>query len=255
VAGIASNNQNNPPGTANPAATKPAVSWRKRLSPSGKWLLRLLAACVIAAVAAVVTVWSSGWLSSSPAAPSLTAVRYIQPFTEAGKLLAPYKASRTLTGGHCTSSYLASDPSALRCISNNLVLDPCWQSYYQGQSKVACIFLPDDHNAMLINGASIKVSRSPVSHFAQPRPWAIEILDPLDASNQLECANAQGATGFVAGQHVLWICFANGQFSPQHIVGNVIGNLQISKDKPWTAFYERRDSSQAVETSVVTVWF
>jgi hypothetical protein len=142
----------------------------------------------------------------------------------------------------------------LRCFSGNLVLDPCWQTYEpNGRAVAACLASPEDPRVELIVGPNIP-AKPEASPPGSNVPWALEIANPDDPAQPLQCVAAPWATGAVAGMRINWTCIPLGHFSLRNPVGYAIGNLQVAGGKPWTVFYVAASSSQAVEVTVITVW-
>jgi hypothetical protein len=94
----------------------------------------------------------------------------------------------------------------------------------------------------------------PAATPASDVPWALEIANPGNSRQFLQCTPATVAGGAVAGLRINWFCFPLGRFAFRNPVGYAIGDLQIAADKPWTVFYESTGSSQAVEVPIVAVW-
>ena len=219
----------------------------KGIRKSVIWLVGIIVTALVTGVVGQIT---GGWFSSSPKAPSkpgATQVRLMQPFSPNGTLLAPYQQSTTLHGGSCINSSESSDPDALRCFSGNQVADPCWSSV----SEVACLATPWDTKALVINGLNVNVTpRASIG----PVPWALEITDPANPSEILDCGFAGGtAVQIVAGMRANWLCFRQGQFDPHGFVGYALGAPQTGTNQ-WTVFFARPNSSQAVEANVLIAW-
>jgi hypothetical protein len=101
--------------------------WRPKLSRGWKWLAGLAAVFAAAVVTAVAGQVTDGWFSPAPtptSAPALTQILLVRPLGLDGKLLPPYRVSRTLTGGSCQNTLASSDPDALRCFSGDLGAGP-----------------------------------------------------------------------------------------------------------------------------------
>jgi hypothetical protein len=219
----------------------------KGIRKSILWLAGIIVTALVTGVVGQIT---GGWFSSSPhlnTGQGPTQVRLMQPFSAEGKLLPPYKVSSMARGGSCINSYESSDPDALRCFTGNQVADPCW-SY---GNQVACLGAPWDANALLILNPAIhakaRVSIGPV-------PWALEIDNPANSHQILECGFAGGtAAEIVAGLRANWDCFREGEFNPKGFVGYALGTPQTTTRK-WTVFYAAANNSQAVEAKVVIAW-
>jgi hypothetical protein len=219
----------------------------KGIRKSVIWLVGIIVTALVTGIVGQIT---GGWFTSSPKAPSklgATQVRLMQPFGANGRLLAPYQESATLHGGSCSNSFESSDPDALRCFSGNQVADPCWSSV----SEVACLVTPWDTKAVVINNLNVNVTpRASIG----PVPWALEITDPANPSQILDCGFAGGtAAQIVAGMRANWLCFRPGQFDPHGFVGYALGAPQTGTN-PWTVFFGRPNSSQAVEANVLIAW-
>ncbi len=239
------------------AGFKALSRWRPRLSRGWKWLISLAAVFIVAVVTAAAGHITDGWFSTAPSptlTPALTQIRLVRPLNFDGSLLSPYRVSRTLTGGSCQNTLASSDPDALRCFSGDLVLDPCWQSYGpKGGVVAACLVSPGDPQVELIVGPKI-LTKPEVSPPRSNIPWALEIANPANPTQLLQCVVATWATGVVAGLRINWVCIPLGQIDLRDPVGYAIGNPQVAGDKPWTVFYAAASSSQAVEVTVMTVW-
>lgn len=225
-----------------------SAEWRKASKTVRKVLAWLIGIIVTTAVTAIVGQITNGWFSPAPPKPALTQVRLMQPFSASGALLPPYKQSVTVHGGSCTSSYESSDPDALRCFTVSGVADPCWQ----GADSVACLGTPWATKALLIVNPQVNATPRPS---IGPIPWALEITDPANTSQILQCGFAGGTSAtIVAGMRANWDCFRKGVYNPGGFVGYALGAPQPATDKPWNVYYIGRNSSQAVEAKVLTVW-
>lgn len=234
-------------GTAESHSEAPVES-RKASKTVRKAVVWFIGIVVTTAVTAIVGQITNGWFTSGPAQPALTQVRLMQPFNATGKLLPPYKQSATSSGGSCISSYESSDPGALRCFSGSGVADPCWQ----GVNRVACLSAPWSTKALVI--VNPQVNATPKASIG-PIPWALEITDPANTGQILQCGFAGGTSAItVAGMRANWDCFRKGQYNPRGFVGYALGAPQPATAKPWTVYYAGTNSSQAVTAKVLTVW-
>lgn len=198
-------------------------------------------------VTVLVTFTSVGALSTTAAPqPVLTQVRMVNPFNAAGDLLPPYHQTSTASGGQCHQSAESSDPDARRCFTADLVIDPCWPG--SSGNTVACLTSPWDSPTLVITDPSFD---GPPATTTGVTPWALEIRNPADSTQILQCAFSGGAGRVVAGMRINWQCSRPGQKDP---VGYAIGDPHISTDKPWTVFYEPLTSSEAVEAVISVVW-
>jgi hypothetical protein len=184
--------------------------------------------------------------TATPQPPALTQVRLVNPFNVAGYLLPPYHQTATASGGQCRQSAESSDPDARRCFTGDLVIDPCWPG--GSGNTVACPTSPWDSPTLVITDPSFD---GPPATTTGVTPWALEIRDPANSTQILQCAFSGGAGGVVAGMRINWHCSRPGQ---KDLVGYAIGDPRTSTDKPWTVFYEPSTSSEAVEAVVSVVW-
>jgi hypothetical protein len=186
--------------------------------------------------------------SASPSTPSVTSVRLVRPFDLDANLLPPYKAGHHIKkGAECWDGYESSDPESLRCSTDSEIFDPCWE----GGPRVACLSDPWTATVTVIDNPTVKRSFSETR--IGPTPWAIEVVNPLDASQRLRCGFAGGATGSVAGMRVNWACYLDTASSSEYM-GDALGDPHVLGDRPWTVFYAAKGSSEVEETSVITVW-
>jgi hypothetical protein len=179
---------------------------------------------------------------------SLTDVRYVRPFDNAGRLLAPYVAVKSSLSGQCQRGYESSDPSALRCFdSSDQVFDPCWLG---GLDEAVCLANPWTPAATLIHNPVVAAfTPGPIG----PTPWALELSDPNHPDQVLRCAFAGGTAGTVAGMRINYGCF-NGAPAPSTYVGDAVGEPHPSDTRPWTIDYVPKGSSDVGTTTVRRVY-
>jgi len=132
--------------------------------------------------------------------------------------------------------------------------NPCWPSPGPtGVVVVLCLVAPGDPRADLIVDPKIKTKRE-ATPARDDVPWALEIANPGNSHQLLQCTPVTGADGAVVGLRINWFCFPLGRFDFRNPVCYAIGDLQAAADKSWTIFYESTGSSLAVEVPVVAVW-
>jgi len=230
-----------------PKALKEIRVAGKGLRKPVTWLVGIIITALITGVVGQVT---DGWFSSHRHADigeGPTQVRLMQPFSATGKLLPPYKVNSIAHGGSCINSYESSDPDALRCFSSNEVADPCW-SY---TTRVVCLGSPWDADALsIINPTITAKPRQSIG----PVPWALEIKNPNNSQQFLDCGFAGGtAAEIVAGLRANWDCFRQGQENPRGFAGYALGTPK-TKTSQWTVFYAPKNSSQALEAKIIIAW-
>ncbi|MEO7070024.1 MAG: hypothetical protein ABI131_05970 [Nostocoides sp.] len=184
--------------------------------------------------------------ATTTSAPSLTDVRFVRPFDNAGTLLSPYVAKGS-SDGNCIQGQESSDPSALRCVAKDGgVYDPCWL----GASTAVCLSNPWEPQAWLItNPVVASFSLGSIG----PTPWALDVESPSSPSRILHCGYAGGTGGTVAGMRVNYGCF-DGVPSPKTYVGDAVGNPKQSDTSLWTILYVAKGSSDVRTAAIRTVW-
>jgi hypothetical protein len=184
--------------------------------------------------------------------PPTTHLRVMQPFDLLGKLAAPYQPAVTAHGGTCVNSAVSADPGALRCFTGGRAADPCWQSGNQARGvDVACLASPWDTGVLLIVNPTI--TAMPGASVGAV-PWAMVIAQPGRPGQLLQCALARGPARTLAKARVNWDCFRPGRLDPHALAGYALGFPKVETGKPWTVLYLPAHSSEAVETTVVSVW-
>jgi hypothetical protein len=130
---------------------------------------------------------------------------------------------------------------AWRCITGNIILDPCFDSAARDPNIVVCADSPWAHSAVLLRLTEPLPVAAGNAGWEHPElPWALEL------ANRDRCVVASGATFMVAGLRANYAC-ATGAW--------VIGEVDRRRP-PWSVFYLRsRDSSVLQAVGVRVAWY
>jgi hypothetical protein len=158
-------------------------------------------AAAIAGMLVVVGLLLSPWTSDpAPAAAARTALRLFTPFAADGGLRPGIVAHRRSGGGCHSGSFVSDSPTAHRCFSGNLILDPCYREpHHSTRARVVfCVDSPWDRSAIRL-GVSGRLRTSPRKARGGP-PWALQLI------TDRRCVYASGATTVVRGSRLNYFC-------------------------------------------------
>lgn len=238
--------------TGQPSSARRLWRWVTGLKPFWKWLDGVVAAIITGVIILFITRAVSGGGQVSPSTKS-TAVRFVQVFNQAGELPPTYSVTQTFSSGECVASIGSSDPEALRCTTGNYLRDPCWQNPRGTLSEVevACLNDPWSSEVVLIRNAKVDYPGHFLVTSIGPLPWALEIENPDDSSQELQCILISGTSDSIAGMRINWSCHMPGL---AQTAGYAVGAPQIFVDKPWVIYYAAVNTGQVVQAQVTTVW-
>ncbi len=174
-------------------------------------------------------------LSAKPATKIIIYEAYIQ-----GNVLNPKLVVAQRYTGNCWTRSLANNSrsDAWRCMTNNLIIDPC----FQDGNSVACINTPWSNKVMILK-LTTPLPQNSLNREINTRtapPWALEL-----ANGQL-CSFLTGASSVIDHQRVNYSCTSYNY--------NVIGDINKSSTN-WKVSLYNYNKKSVEEISVVTAWF
>jgi hypothetical protein len=198
--------------------------------------------------------------NASPSiSPSIvkTEVRQLNVVDYDGTLRDGYEVEQTASG-ECPggSSVLYGNPNAYRCFFEDstgdaFVADPCLA--FAGGTSVFCLYGPWDLAGTQIDleeHVSFNPSYDQSARGDPLHPWALEVVDPRDASQSWRCRASTGATAEIAGNHASWWCVrpdGSGEAS-------ALNSLIIGDDPVWKVLFYDSEAPELIEADVAKVW-
>jgi hypothetical protein len=169
-----------------------------------------------------------------------TDVRLFVPFYQ-GKLAAGLTVVARVPGS-CFASSIASQgrPDAWRCMTGNLILDPCYDGTAQGQSALACPVSPwsSQVRVLTLTGTLPREQANHGALLASP-PWAVQLVDGS------RCVYLTGATMGIAGMRLNYGC-------ENH--SGVIGDVDRSEPL-WRVFVQPVSGWTVRQIGVAVAWY
>jgi len=173
------------------------------------------------------------------AAGTRTSARIYEPFTASG---APSVHVVQTHRGSCFSGSLAAGrKDAWRCMSRNLIYDPCFSA-----GKVHFVLCPSGPGSS--SAIKIKLTRGLPTGFANKGkastsglPWGLRTVSGA------RCLLATGATNVVDHRRANFFCGRN---------KNVLWGNPIRRTEPWTIFSAPLDAKRLTrKVAIRTAWF
>jgi len=200
------------------------------------------AACARAFRAILIAALAAGMLAAGPAAQGgapPTDVRVIVPFVQ-GRLSPAFTVHARLSG-RCFAASLATQgrPDAWRCMSKNMILDPCFQEL--GQMLLACLPSPWSTRVTLLAAAEpLPLGQANHEHLLAHLPWAVELADGE------RCQVLTGATTSVAGMRLNYGC--------EDRTTSIIGDPDRTEPR-WRMFEQHGNGAEVRLVGVATAWY
>jgi hypothetical protein len=162
-------------------------------------------------IAAVLTI-----VPAALAAGGTTRVVLYAPYGIDGGLRPGFTTTSSVHGSCWSSSASSTRPDAWRCMTGNLIHDPCFSN--PAKTQVAC---PSDPFAKAIMVIDLDKALPARHGSSGPSPWALRL------ANGAKCSIVTGATGVVAGMRLNYGCDNKGW---------VLGDVDQSS-QPWRVFF------------------
>jgi hypothetical protein len=182
-----------------------------------------VAALATVPIVAVATPAPSGSTAASRTTVTHTTKHVVDPVTATG-IKSGYTVTKKVAGKCWSDSDVIT--GAHRCMSHNLIYDPCWYDPADATRHTVVCFTDPTSKKLIKLHSSTKLPHYSGGAYTASDPWAMRL------ANHWLCVFADGARSEYRGKTENWVCIKNPGAHPTYL-GAIYGSLHRGA-QPWS---------------------